>query len=219
MRKPLSNDNAAPPCPPTCPSSRPPPPPPPKKTSDELFTSILRQTEALMALRNPCPEVLQLIEHTKQLNAQHQEYCLWKAEHCTITALPCLLHKLRSTVPIVPPSCVTKPLPIPITGTKYAFATAQLLGLRQKGPVSSPSVMSIDYAPFWHTPPKLLHHNQPFMLQSQHHARHAGFGCLDTSHQAHRPPPVPNPPHHIFDQACSTLMHITRPPPESDPVL
>eukprot|EP00957_Ditylum_brightwellii_P160410 12211611-Ditylum_brightwellii.AAC.1 len=78
--------------------------------------------------------------------------------------------------------------------------------------------MSVDCAPFRLTHLKLLHCDQPVMLQSQHHAHYVSFGCLDTSHHAHRPPPAPDPPHSILNQACSTLIHMPRPPPEPDPV-
>eukprot|EP00957_Ditylum_brightwellii_P138901 10587492-Ditylum_brightwellii.AAC.1 len=170
-----------------------------------------------------------MIENTKKLKAQHQEYCLWKSEHRAITTFPCLLYEIRSTVPLVPPSCVTKPLPPPITQTKYALATAQLLGLGQKGPGPSSPVMSVDCTPFWYTPLKLLHRDHQFMLQSQHHACLAGFCCLDTTHQAHRPPPAPDPScsFHAPDKTdpkihpwwvdCHVYSIVLCPPPDPDP--
>eukprot|EP00957_Ditylum_brightwellii_P095107 7243246-Ditylum_brightwellii.AAC.1 len=96
-------------------------------------------------------------------------------------------------MPLALPSCVTKPPPPPITQEKCAFATTQLLGLGQKRPGPSSPVMSVNCTPFWHTPLKMLHGDQPFMLQSQHHACLARFSCLDTTHQAHCLPPAPDP--------------------------
>eukprot|EP00957_Ditylum_brightwellii_P137359 10472008-Ditylum_brightwellii.AAC.1 len=69
MRKSSSNDDVAPPWPPTCTS--PSPPPLPKQTSDDLLASLLCWTEALTAPRTPSPEVRKLLELTKQLEAQH----------------------------------------------------------------------------------------------------------------------------------------------------